>query len=282
MYRYPATLAKDEGTILVKFRDVPEAITYGAMREEALRHAQEALETALMFYIDGGKPLPKPSTARRGEGEVDVTARAAMKLALYEAYRTAGVTKSELARRMSIPKTNVDRLFSLTHASRVDHIEAAAAALGKRLVISMRNVAAMIAIFFLCTLQLRGQVQENFAVSCNEAWRAGVESYRESGLIARQLDRDGGTALLRPVGGAIEGLSRSKEYSRKFTTQTAWLTDQLFVEVTVTFSPRQEGKVCRVWVGADFVASGQGVRTPMRSNGKLETEILAGIRRALE
>lgn len=73
-----------------------------------------------------------------------VGAQAAMKLALYDAYRRAGVTKSELARRMGIPKTNVDRLFSLTHASRVDMIEAAAAALGKRLVVSMRNVAALL------------------------------------------------------------------------------------------------------------------------------------------
>jgi hypothetical protein len=77
-----------------------------------------------------------------------------MKLALYDAYRMAGVTKSELARRMGIPKTNVDRLFSLTHRSRVDMIESAAAALGKQLVVSMRNVAAILLFAIAATGQL--------------------------------------------------------------------------------------------------------------------------------
>lgn len=143
MYRYPANLTKDtNGTLLVRFRDVPEAITYGETREEARLRAQAGLETALDFYIDGNKPLPRPSALRRGEIEVEVGAQAAMKLALYEAYLAEGVTKAELARRMGIPKTNVPRIFSLTHASRVDVLASAAAALGKRIVVSLRNVAA--------------------------------------------------------------------------------------------------------------------------------------------
>jgi antitoxin HicB len=162
MYSYPANLTKDNGTLLVRFRDVPEAITFGETREDALRHAKDALETALDMYVDGGKPLPRASVARRGEVDVPVGAQAAMKLALYDAYRVAGVTKSELARRMGIPKTNVDRLFSLTHASRVDMIESAAAALGKRLVVSMRNVAALL----LFALSASSQIAEAFTRPC--------------------------------------------------------------------------------------------------------------------
>jgi predicted RNase H-like HicB family nuclease len=51
------------------FRDVPEAITEGDNREEALLRAEDALESALAMYIAGKVPLPAPSTGgRRGNG----------------------------------------------------------------------------------------------------------------------------------------------------------------------------------------------------------------------
>ena len=67
MFNYPATLTKDGGTFLVTFRDVPEAITFGADKEEALLNAVDALETGLSFYVESRKPLPLPSKAKRGE-----------------------------------------------------------------------------------------------------------------------------------------------------------------------------------------------------------------------
>ena len=36
MFKYPVTLPPDDGTILVTFADVPEAITFGADEQEAL------------------------------------------------------------------------------------------------------------------------------------------------------------------------------------------------------------------------------------------------------
>ena len=49
--------------------------------------------------------------------------------------------KAEFARRIGIPKTHIERLFSLRHHSRLDRIEAAFAALGKRLHVEVRNAA---------------------------------------------------------------------------------------------------------------------------------------------
>ena len=49
--------------------------------------------------------------------------------------------KTEMARRMGISKVNVDRLFDLTHHSRLDRIEAAFQALGKELAIEIRDAA---------------------------------------------------------------------------------------------------------------------------------------------
>jgi antitoxin HicB len=44
-------------------------------------------------------------------------------------FRAAGNRKSELARRLGVPKTSLDRLFDLRHNSRLDQIEAAFKAL---------------------------------------------------------------------------------------------------------------------------------------------------------
>ncbi len=53
----------------------------------------------------------------------------------------AGVTKAELARRLGWHGPQVDRLLDLNHASRLDQIEAALAALGKRLQVTVRDAA---------------------------------------------------------------------------------------------------------------------------------------------
>ena len=53
----------------------------------------------------------------------------------------SGLKKAELARRIGIPKTHIDHPFALRHHSRLDQIEAAFAALGKRLHIEVRNAA---------------------------------------------------------------------------------------------------------------------------------------------
>lgn len=62
MFDYPGVLeAPPEGGFVVTFPDVPEAITQGEDIEEALLYAIAALELALSFYVDAGKPLPIPS-----------------------------------------------------------------------------------------------------------------------------------------------------------------------------------------------------------------------------
>jgi len=134
MFDYPVTLAIDDnGTILVTFTDVPEAITFGTDEDEALLQAVDALETALSFYVDARKPLPEPSRAKRGQRTVRPSALECAKLGVYRAMTEQGIKKSELARRLGWHMPQVDRLFDLRHASRLDQIEAAAAALGCRL-----------------------------------------------------------------------------------------------------------------------------------------------------
>jgi antitoxin HicB len=53
----------------------------------------------------------------------------------------AGLRKADLARKLNLSPSVVDRLLSLTHASRIEQIETALAALGKKLVVGVREAA---------------------------------------------------------------------------------------------------------------------------------------------
>ena len=133
MFDYPVTLTPDEGTVLVTFGDVPEAITFGMDEEEALLQAVDALESALSFYVDARKPLPVPSKAKRGQRTVCPSALEGAKLGVYRAMMDQGIKKAELARRLGWHMPQVDRLFDLKHASRMDQLESAARSLGREI-----------------------------------------------------------------------------------------------------------------------------------------------------
>lgn len=136
MFDYPVILTPDDGTVLVTFPDVPEAITFGANEEEALSHAVDALETSLSFYVDDRKPLPVPSV-KPGLPTVHPSALESIKLAVYCEMLEQGIRKAELARRLGWKAPQVDRLFDLSHASRLDQLEAAAKALGRHIDVTL-------------------------------------------------------------------------------------------------------------------------------------------------
>ena len=133
MFDYPVTLTPDGATVLVTFADVPEALTFGADESEALLQAVDALETALSLYVDARQPLPVASKAKRGQRTVRPSALEGAKLGVYQAMTEQGIKKAELARRLGWHMPQIDRLFDLRHASRLDQIEAAARVLGRHL-----------------------------------------------------------------------------------------------------------------------------------------------------
>ncbi|MDR2189407.1 MAG: type II toxin-antitoxin system HicB family antitoxin [Azonexus sp.] len=138
MFDYPVNLIPDDnGAVLVTFDDVPEAITFGADDDEALLNAIDALETGLSFYVDGRKPLPPASKPGKGQKTVRPSALECAKLGVYQAMIEQGVKKAELARRLGWHMPQVDRLFDLRHASKLDQIEAAAHVLGKHVLIQI-------------------------------------------------------------------------------------------------------------------------------------------------
>lgn len=139
---YAALFAPDpKGGILVTFPDFGYA-THGDDPADAYSMAQDLLVHMIADRIAGKLDIPSPRTMRgRNVRYVAAPALVAAKAALYRELRASGITKAELARRMGQPKQQVDRLFDLRRATRLDQIEAAFAALGKRLEIGVRDAA---------------------------------------------------------------------------------------------------------------------------------------------
>ncbi len=135
---YPVTLTKDNnGTILVRFPDVPDAVTFGDTKEEALTHAVDALLTVFDTYMKGKRDIPTPSAVKGAF--VEVPALDASKLALYQTMREEKVSKSELGRRLNWHLPQVDRVLQVRHGSQLEQLEAAFAAVGKRLTVMITD-----------------------------------------------------------------------------------------------------------------------------------------------
>jgi len=131
---------EDHG-IVVSFPDVPEAITQGDDEADAYAQAEEALGLALLTYPARGLPLPRSKTRSAGLVPVAVEPEVAAKLAVIEAVRMAGITKSEFARRIGKDEKEARRILDPRHATKLTTLTAALRELGQRLVIGVESVA---------------------------------------------------------------------------------------------------------------------------------------------
>ncbi len=142
LFAYPVTLSHEEDSVVVSFHDIPEALTEGADEAEALFEAADRLIAALGGCIELGRDIPAPSRPARGQRVVAVPPLVAAKLAVYQAMRGAGLTRVALGKRIGVSEGAVRRLLDLDHRSHIGQVETALAALGKRLVVEVRDAAA--------------------------------------------------------------------------------------------------------------------------------------------
>lgn len=140
---YPAMFEPaEEGGFVITIPDFGWGVSQGDSEEEAREMAVALLETLVAEHIRKGEALPRPSRPRgRKYRIIRLPALQGAKAELYMAFQASGIRKAELARRLGIPKTTVDRLFDFKNHTRLDQIEAAFAALGKRISITVQEAA---------------------------------------------------------------------------------------------------------------------------------------------
>lgn len=129
--RYPVKFDSDESGFAVLFPDIPEAMTGGETREEALEMAQDALVTAFEFYFEDRRAIPLPSAD--GEVYIEVPSSVAAKVLLLNEVVRQGMSNAELARMVGVRPQEITRIFDLKHSTKIDTIQKALSVLGKRL-----------------------------------------------------------------------------------------------------------------------------------------------------
>lgn len=131
-----------DGGFLVTFPDVPEAITQGDDRADALESATDALAVALRGRLADGKPIPAPRAQGAPLVPIPVDAETALKIAVIQAFAAAGISKADLARRLGKSANEPYRILDPDHPTKLGLLQAALAALGKSVVVSVRDAAA--------------------------------------------------------------------------------------------------------------------------------------------
>jgi len=130
------------GNVVVSFPDVPEVVSQGRGKSDAQASAEEALGLALLSYPARGLPLPKARASGKKLVSVAVAPDVAAKLAVLESFVAAGISKSELARRIGKDEKEVRRILDPKHATKLPALTAALRALGKRLVVGVMEAEA--------------------------------------------------------------------------------------------------------------------------------------------
>ena len=131
--RYPVNIEPDGSSFFVSFPDIPEALTQGETREEALAMGKDALETALEFYFENERTVPLPSKPKRGQPVIALSPSLWAKVLLLNEMVLQHVRPADLARKLSIRPQEVTRLMQLKHPTKIDTISNAFNAIGKTL-----------------------------------------------------------------------------------------------------------------------------------------------------
>ena len=134
--RYPATVAlQQDGSFFVQFVDLTDTFTEGQTKEEALFNAAEVLSAMLAWRLHESKEIPAPSQKIKGASYIapDAKTQAAMLLRLARGERSL----SDLARTLETSWPAAKRLEDPTHWPSLKTLDRAAAALGKRLVLTL-------------------------------------------------------------------------------------------------------------------------------------------------
>ena len=126
---YIARIETEGDAVLVSFPDCPGCQTFGENMDQALASAHEALAGWLETQLQEGDLPPRP--AFRGDGvAVRVPAALGLKLQLRWARADAGLSQSQLAKRLGVTQQMIGKLEHPDYEPSITRLEEAVKALG--------------------------------------------------------------------------------------------------------------------------------------------------------
>ncbi len=138
MYDYAIRFEEDDGPGVAVFcRDLPQLNSYGDDREHAISEALDAIESTLSLYVDERRVIPTASAPLDDEHVIHLPAVTVAKIALWNTMMERDMRKADLCRLLGVHQAQGDRLVDFLHTSKMEQLENALAALGKRLSVSV-------------------------------------------------------------------------------------------------------------------------------------------------
>ncbi|MCY4142077.1 MAG: hypothetical protein OXG08_00110 [Gammaproteobacteria bacterium] len=132
MQVWPAVLSKQlDGSTLVTFPDIPEALNEGENATEAMSRARDCLVSALGGYINRQRTIPQPALLR-GRHSVVLPELTAAKVELHNVMQKQEIGNSGLAAMLSVSEEVVQLLTDLDHHSHIEEVETALLTLGQQ------------------------------------------------------------------------------------------------------------------------------------------------------
>lgn len=123
IWAYPAHVTEHEaGDWVVTFDDIPEALTGGATRSEAVALAGDALEEAVLAYLARGRDIPAPRSAAKGEDLVVLDVVTAARAALARVMKAHRISNAALGREIHKSEGAIRRLIDGTTGVKIDTV----------------------------------------------------------------------------------------------------------------------------------------------------------------
>jgi antitoxin HicB len=128
---------------LVSCPDLPELLTQGDDRTDAIVQSTDALEEVIAGRIRRGDEIPEASIPAEGEDVeiIRVPPIMAAKAALALALRESGLSQSAFSRRLGVDEKEVRRLLDPRHPSKLPRLQKALAAVNREVEVRIVQVA---------------------------------------------------------------------------------------------------------------------------------------------
>jgi len=142
VYVYPARIVADpDGGWLIRFRDLPDAISQAEPDEDPVDMAEGCVQAAIEGRLLYREAIPVPSAPRPGEVMVAVPLETATKAALLQRVAESGMSQSTLAKTVGLDEKEIRRMLDPAHASKLPRIAKVLRALGKELQLTVADAA---------------------------------------------------------------------------------------------------------------------------------------------
>ena len=106
-----------------------------------MAEARDLLRELIATTMREGADLPEPSRGRKQRPLVVPPVQIALKAALYEAWREAGISQRRFARELEVAESEVRRMLNPEHSTKAATIDRALRRLGKRISVTVDEAA---------------------------------------------------------------------------------------------------------------------------------------------